>query len=99
MRKTKKLLALALAVVISVSTLGMTASADEYYGDIAYGAATTTASLLMSFESVFAALSGLAAGYIGWIDDATFTLTEGIGCLLVFAAIMLSQIPVKTKAE
>ena len=46
MRKTKKLLALTLAVVISVSTLGMTASADEYYGDIAYGAATTTASLL-----------------------------------------------------
>ena len=59
----------------------------------------TTASLLMSFESVFAALSGLAAGYLGWIDDATFTTTEGIGCVLVFGAIMLSQIPVKNKAN
>lgn len=59
----------------------------------------TTASLLMSFESVFAALSGLIAGYLGWIDDASFTLTEGIGCILVFSAIMLSQIPTKTKAN
>ena len=59
----------------------------------------TTASLLMSFESVFAALSGLLAGYLGWIDDAVFTLTEGIGCILVFGAIMLSQIPTKTKAN
>ena len=59
----------------------------------------TTASLLMSFESVFAALSGLLAGYLGWIDDAVFTLTEGIGCVLVFGAIMLSQIPIKSKVN
>ena len=57
----------------------------------------TTASLLMSFESVFAALSGLLAGYLGWIDDAAFTWTEGIGCALVFAAIMLTQIPLNSK--
>lgn len=57
----------------------------------------TTASLLMSFESFFAALSGLLAGYLGWIDDAAFTWTEGIGCALVFAAIMLTQIPVKNR--
>lgn len=51
----------------------------------------TTASLLMSFESVFAAISG-------WLLlSETFTLTEGIGCILVFAAIMLTQIPVKDK--
>ena len=51
----------------------------------------TTASLLMSFESVFAAISG-------WLLlSETFTLTEGIGCALVFGAIMLSQIPVKNK--
>ena len=49
----------------------------------------TTASLLMSFESVFAAISG-------WLLlNETFTLTEGIGCALVFGAIMLTQIPVK----
>lgn len=52
----------------------------------------TTASLLMSFESVFAAISG-------WLLlNESFTLTEGIGCALVFGAIMLTQIPVKKKA-
>ena len=51
----------------------------------------TTASLLMSFESVFAAISG-------WLLlNESFTLTEGIGCILVFAAIMLTQIPFKAK--
>ena len=51
----------------------------------------TTASLLMSFESVFAAISG-------WLLlNESFTLTEGIGCILVFGAIMLTQIPVKSK--
>lgn len=49
----------------------------------------TTASLLMSFESVFAAISG-------WLLlNESFTLTEGIGCVLVFSAVILSQIPVK----
>ena len=52
----------------------------------------TTASLLMSFESVFAALSG-------WLLlNESFTTTEGIGCALVFGAILLTQIPVKNKA-
>ena len=51
----------------------------------------TTASLLMSFESVFAAISG-------WLLlNESFTLTEGIGCALVFGAIILTQIPVKNK--
>lgn len=50
----------------------------------------TTASLLMSFESVFAALSG-------WLLlNESFTTTEGIGCALVFGAIMLTQIPIKS---
>jgi drug/metabolite transporter (DMT)-like permease len=49
----------------------------------------TTASLLMSFESVFAAISGAL------LLGEKFTLTEGIGCALVFGAIMLTQIPVK----
>ena len=51
----------------------------------------TTASLLMSFESVFAAISG-------WLLlNESFTPTEGIGCALVFGAIMLTQIPTKSK--
>jgi drug/metabolite transporter (DMT)-like permease len=53
----------------------------------------TTASVLMSFESVFAAL-------FGWLLlNETFTITEGTGCLLVFAAIMLTQIPMKPKKK
>lgn len=49
----------------------------------------TTASLLMSFESVFAALSG-------WLVlNENLTITELIGCGLVFFAILLSQIPTK----
>lgn len=51
----------------------------------------TTASLLMSFESVFAAISGAL------LLGEKFTLTEGIGCALVFGAIMLTQIPLNSK--
>ena len=48
-----------------------------------------TASLLMSLESVFAVLSG-------WLVlSERLTIYEGIGCLLVFSAVILSQIPDK----
>ena len=53
----------------------------------------TTASLLMSLESVFAALAG-------WLLlKETMTLAELSGCALVFAAVVLSQVPVKTKEK
>ena len=46
-----------------------------------------TASLLMSMESVFAVLSG-------WLVlSERLTPWEGIGCILVFAAVILSQLP------
>lgn len=49
----------------------------------------TTASLIMSLESVFAALGG-------WlILKETMTIWEFSGCALVFAAVILSQIPSK----
>lgn len=54
-----------------------------------------TASLLMSFEAVFAALSGLLAVRFGWLEEAQFSWIEGIGCALLFAAILISQIPTK----
>lgn len=51
----------------------------------------TTASLIMSLESVFAALGG-------WlILKETMTGFELLGCCLVFAAVILSQLPQKTK--
>ena len=51
----------------------------------------TIASLLLSLESVFAALSGWA------LLHETLTLRELLGCALVFAAIILAQLPPKTK--
>lgn len=49
----------------------------------------STASLLMSLESVFAVLSG-------WIVlGDVLSAWESIGCLLIFAAILLSQLPEK----
>ena len=51
----------------------------------------TPASLLMSLESVFAALCG-------WlILHERMTATELFGCALVFAAVIISQLPVKEK--
>ena len=49
----------------------------------------TPASLLMSLESVFAALSG-------WlILKERMSFNEALGCALVFGAVILSQIPIK----
>lgn len=57
------------------------------------GLETTTASLLMSTESVFAVLSG-------WIVlGERLTFWEGLGCVLVFAAVILSQLPDKKKVK
>ena len=52
----------------------------------------STASLLMSLESVFAVLSG-------WIVlGDVLSLWESIGCVLIFIAILLSQMPEKKKS-
>lgn len=54
---------------------------------------SATASLLMSTESVFAVLSG-------WIVlNERLTFWEGLGCILVFAAIILSQLPEKKNTK
>ena len=51
------------------------------------------ASLIMSLESVFAAI-------FGWmILNERMSESELLGCLLVFVAVILSQIPVRTKKE
>ena len=51
----------------------------------------TSATLIMSLESVFAALSG-------WlILHESFSLREFLGCVLVFAAVILSQLPLPQK--
>ena len=53
----------------------------------------TPASLIMSLESVFAALGGW------WLLDETMTRWELLGCALVFAAVLLSQLPEKKRAQ
>lgn len=53
---------------------------------------SATASLLMSTESVFAVLAG-------WIVlNERLNFWEGLGCILVFSAVILSQLPDKKKA-
>lgn len=49
----------------------------------------TPAALIMSLESVFAALGGW------WLLHETMTAWELLGCGLVFAAVILSQLPAK----
>lgn len=52
-----------------------------------------TASLLMSMESVFAVLSG-------WLVlGERLSVWEGLGCVLVFIAVILSQLPDHKKAK
>ncbi len=52
---------------------------------------TTAASLLMSLESVFAVVFGAL------ILGETMTQYEIIGCVLLFAAVILAQVPVRQK--
>ncbi len=51
----------------------------------------TTASLIMSLESVFAVLGGW------WLLGERMAVHEMIGCVLVFAAVVISQLPEKRK--
>ena len=51
----------------------------------------TIASLLMSLESVFSVISG-------WVMlGERFTLQEGIGCVLMFTAVILAQIKIRRR--
>ena len=52
-----------------------------------YSKNPTVASILMSLESVFAALAGVV------LVGESFTLRETFGCIIMFAAIVLSQLP------
>lgn len=57
------------------------------------GAPPTVAAIAMSMESVFSVLSG-------WIVlHETLTLREGIGCLVMFLAIILAQVPIPSRKK
>lgn len=53
----------------------------------------TVASMLMSLESVFAVLTGML------VLRQIPTVKEAVGCTLMFAAIIIAQLPQKAKAE
>lgn len=54
----------------------------------------TVAALLLSLESVFATISAWAAYKIGFLKtDQTMTARQILGCVLVFSAVILVQLP------
>ena len=60
----------------------------------------TSASILMSLESVFATLSTVVLIALGWnITGGALTSKEIWGCVLMFVAIILVQLPEKSKTE
>lgn len=60
----------------------------------------TLASLIMSLESVFAVIFGWIFCTFGWLEgDGSLSKNEWIGCVLVFAAVILSQIPIRIKKK
>lgn len=60
------------------------------------GVNPTVAALLLSLESVFATVSGWIAYRIGFLKtDQTMTGRQILGCILVFGAVILVQLPGK----
>ena len=58
----------------------------------------TSASILMSLESVFAVLATVILVSFGWdLEGGMLTLREILGCVLMFGAILLVQLPEKQK--
>lgn len=89
----------------SLSAIGACALPIGYAGILSMGVAyslqiigqkylpPTPASLIMSLESVFALLCG-------WLLlHETLTFWEALGCAMVFAAVILSQLPVKGRKK
>lgn len=60
------------------------------------GVNPTVASLLMSLESVVATIAGVIAFKIGFLtSDQTMSARQILGCAIVFAAVLLVQLPEK----
>lgn len=58
------------------------------------GVNPTVAALLLSLESVVATIAGVAAYKLGFLKtDQSMTVQQIIGCVIVFAAVILVQLP------
>ena len=53
----------------------------------------TVASMIMSLESVFAVISGMV------VLSQIPTMRESVGCILMFAAIIVAQLPEKASSK
>lgn len=54
----------------------------------------TVAALILSLESVISVLAGWAAYRVGFLkDDQTLSARQILGCIIVFAAVILAQLP------
>lgn len=62
------------------------------------GVNPTVAALILSMESVFSALAGYLAYKVGFLKtDQTLTLRQLLGCVIVFMAVIIVQLPIKKK--
>ena len=60
----------------------------------------TSASVIMSLESVFATLSTVVLVALGWnLTGGQLSLREIAGCVLMFVAIILVQLPIQSKGK
>ncbi len=60
----------------------------------------TIAALIMSLESVIATICGFAAYKLGFLqEDQSMTAKQIIGCVLVFSAVILVQLPRKNDSQ
>ena len=60
----------------------------------------TIAAVIMSMESVVAAIAGVIAYKLGFLKtDQTMNVRQVIGCIVVFAAVILAQIELPEKKE
>lgn len=59
------------------------------------GVNPTTAAIILSLESVIAAIAGVAAYNLGFLStDQSLSFRQIAGCVIVFAAVILVQLPV-----
>ena len=64
------------------------------------GVNPTVAALILSMESVFSALAGYVAYKVGFLKtDQTLTVRQMIGCVIVFMAVIIVQLPIGKKKE
>lgn len=83
-----------LSAAVPILYLGIMSSGAGYTLQIVAqrGTDPTVASMIMSLESVFAVLAGTLFG-------ERMSLPEVFGCVIMFAAIVLSQLPEKNRCE